>query len=117
MSEFMGLIVGSYEAKSSGFQPGGASLHSMMTPHGPDSECFEKALTDELKPQKIAEGTMSFMFESCLSLGVTPWALTQCQKVDSDYWKCWQPLKKHFDPNWKPDDSLPEAMAALKTKC
>lgn len=29
MSEFMGLIVGTYEAKEGGFQPGGASLHSM----------------------------------------------------------------------------------------
>lgn len=29
MSEFMGLIVGKYEAKESGFRPGGASLHSM----------------------------------------------------------------------------------------
>ena len=41
MSEFMGLILGKYEAKEEGFSPGGATLHSMMTPHGPDSECFE----------------------------------------------------------------------------
>ena len=42
MSEFMGLIKGTYEAKvpkkgeegKKGFFPGGASLHSMMTPHG-----------------------------------------------------------------------------------
>uniref|UniRef100_A0A914ZS86 Homogentisate 1,2-dioxygenase n=1 Tax=Parascaris univalens TaxID=6257 RepID=A0A914ZS86_PARUN len=36
MSEYMGLICGTYEAKESGFKPGGGSLHSMMTPHGPD---------------------------------------------------------------------------------
>ena len=41
-----------------GFLPGGGSLHSMMTPHGPDMECFEKNSTMELKPQKIAVGTM-----------------------------------------------------------
>ena len=35
MSEFMGLILGRYEAKEAGFMPGGATLHSMMTPHGP----------------------------------------------------------------------------------
>ncbi len=35
MSEFMGLILGRYEAKEEGFAPGGATLHSMMTPHGP----------------------------------------------------------------------------------
>ncbi|KAJ1718524.1 hypothetical protein LPJ53_006475, partial [Coemansia erecta] len=37
MSEFMGLIHGSYEAKRGKFLPGGASLHSTMTPHGPDA--------------------------------------------------------------------------------
>lgn len=58
MSEFMGLIKGHYEAKEEGFQPGGASLHSMMTPHGPDTECFEKNSTAELKPERVAEGTM-----------------------------------------------------------
>ena len=34
MSEFMGLILGRYEAREGGFAPGGATLHSMMTPHG-----------------------------------------------------------------------------------
>ena len=41
MSEFMGLILGKYEAKEEGFAPGGATLHSMMTPHGPDADCFK----------------------------------------------------------------------------
>lgn len=52
MSEFMGLIFGMYEAKSEGFVPGGASLHSCMTPHGPDSEAFTKASNAELKPAR-----------------------------------------------------------------
>ena len=58
MSEFMGLIFGSYEAKEEGFQAGGASLHSMMTPHGPDNECFTKASSGKLAPQRVADGTM-----------------------------------------------------------
>lgn len=58
MSEFMGLIKGHYEAKEEGFQPGGASLHSMMTPHGPDADCFEKASKAKLEPERVAEGTM-----------------------------------------------------------
>lgn len=57
MSEFMGLIYGNYEAKEEGFRPGGASLHSMMTPHGPDVECFNGASTGELKPVRVADGT------------------------------------------------------------
>ncbi|CAJ0568255.1 unnamed protein product, partial [Mesorhabditis spiculigera] len=94
MSEYMGLIVGSYEAKEGGFKPGGGSLHSMMTPHGPDYACFEGASNAELQPQKIAHGTMSFMFESSLSMVVTDWA--QEENVDKDYYKDWQPLTKHF---------------------
>ena len=53
----MGLICGKYEAKEDGFLPGkrtliisfcyfnsgGATLHSIGTPHGPDAECFSKA--------------------------------------------------------------------------
>lgn len=57
MSEFMGLILGAYEAKEGGFLPGGASLHSIMTPHGPDDKCFKGATNAKLEPQKIAVGT------------------------------------------------------------
>lgn len=102
MSEFMGLIFGNYEAKEDGFLPGGASLHSMMTPHGPDAQCFETASKGELKPVRVADGTQSFMFETCLGLGLTDWGEEKCCKVDADYYKCWQGLKKNFDPNWKP---------------
>ena len=49
MSEFMGLVCGKYEAKEGGFLPGGATLHSMMTPHGPDANCFDKASNADLK--------------------------------------------------------------------
>eukprot|EP00112_Aurelia_sp_Birch-Aquarium-sp1_P004494 Seg1509.17 transcript_id=Seg1509.17/GoldUCD/mRNA.D3Y31 product="Homogentisate 1 2-dioxygenase" protein_id=Seg1509.17/GoldUCD/D3Y31 len=104
MSEFMGLILGKYEAKEEGFQPGGATLHSMMTPHGPDAECFEKASNAKLEPQRVADGTQAFMFETCLGLSLTEWGEKTCQKVDADYHKCWQPLKSNFNPNWKLGD-------------
>lgn len=58
MSEFMGLIYGNYEAKEEGFKPGGASLHSMMTPHGPDADAFQKASKMKLEPGRVADGTM-----------------------------------------------------------
>ncbi|XP_060079473.1 homogentisate 1,2-dioxygenase-like [Ylistrum balloti] len=96
MSEFMGLIHGSYEAKEEGFQPGGGSLHSMMTPHGPDAKCFEGASNAALKPQRVADGTMAFMFESSFSFTVTKWG--NKTKVDNTYYKCWQSLQKHFTP-------------------
>ncbi|OXB68916.1 hypothetical protein ASZ78_005353 [Callipepla squamata] len=101
MSEFMGLIKGHYEAKEEGFQPGGASLHSMMTPHGPDADCFEKASKAKLEPERVAEGTMAFMFESSLSMAVTEWGLKTSNRLDKNYYKCWEPLKSHFNPNCK----------------
>ncbi|KAL3882991.1 hypothetical protein ACJMK2_029292 [Sinanodonta woodiana] len=94
MSEFMGLITGTYEAKEEGFRPGGATLHSIMTPHGPDADCFEKASNADLKPGRVADGTMAFMFESSFSMTVTKWGNET--KVDDQYYMCWQPLKKHF---------------------
>lgn len=40
MTEFMGNISGIYDAKGAGFAPGCSSLHSCMTPHGPDAESY-----------------------------------------------------------------------------
>lgn len=54
MSEFMGNICGQYDAKGAGFAPGCSSLHSCMTPHGPDSESYENFVKSEQKPYKIA---------------------------------------------------------------
>lgn len=100
MSEFMGLIHGEYDAKSAGkggFQPAGASLHNTMSGHGPDREAFEKARNADLKPMKVGEGSMAFMFESCLMIGVTEWGLKTCKKVQETYNKeSWLPLQVHF---------------------
>lgn len=94
MSEYMGLIVGSYEAKEGGFVPGGGSLHSCMTPHGPDSKAFEMASKVDLKPSRVADNTMAFMFESSYLLKVTDHA--QNYNLDKEYYKCWQGLTSHF---------------------
>lgn len=97
MSEFMGLIAGNYDAKAGGFQPAGASLHNVMTAHGPDAETFEKASNADLRPQKVGEGSMAFMFESSLMIGVTDWGLRTCQKVQEGYNEhSWSGLKPHF---------------------
>jgi homogentisate 1,2-dioxygenase len=107
MSEFMGLIMGNYDAKGAGkggFQPMGASLHNTMSGHGPDMDSFEKASTATLSPQKVGEGSMAFMFESCLMVGVTEWGLKTCEKVQDEYNDhSWQPLKVHFKRPEKTD--------------
>eukprot|EP01135_Chromosphaera_perkinsii_P008480 Nk52_evm48s1360 gene=Nk52_evmTU48s1360 len=103
MSEFMGLIHGQYEAKKKGFMPGGGSLHSVMIPHGPDAATFEGASNCKLEPERVADGTQAFMFESCLGLAVTKWGEFTCEKVDQEYYKVWENLPKKFDPNWTPE--------------
>ncbi|KAK7403065.1 hypothetical protein QQX98_011176 [Neonectria punicea] len=98
MSEFMGLVCGEYDAKAGGgFKAAGASLHNVMSSHGPDASTFEKASNAELKPQKVGEGSMAFMFESCLFLGVTEWGLETCQKIQPEYNQhSWSDLRPHF---------------------
>jgi homogentisate 1,2-dioxygenase len=100
MSEFMGLIQGEYDAKAgSGFQPAGASLHNVMSAHGPDAATNEKARNAELLPVKVGEGSMAFMFESTMMIGITDWALSECNKVQKDYnEESWESLKPHFAP-------------------
>merc|ERR1719359_2720117 len=45
----------------------------------------------------VGEGSMAFMFESCLMVGVTEWGLKTCQKVQESYnAHSWGPLKVHF---------------------
>ena len=78
MSEFMGLILGKYEAKEEGFAPGGATLHSMMTPHGPDSNCFEDWSNKDLTPMKVAEGTQVYIKLQCINKVAMPLICNCC---------------------------------------
>jgi homogentisate 1,2-dioxygenase len=94
MNEFMGLIVGQYDAKAEGFLPGGASLHNCMSGHGPDADTFERASSAELKPHYI-DGTLAFMFETRLPVQVTRFAL-ESKILQHEYFECWQGLKKNF---------------------
>ena len=95
MSEFMGLIYGRYDAKETGFVPGGMSLHNMMLPHGPDRDAFEKASTVELKPTKLS-GTMAFMFETRFPQVGTGYA-AGLSTLQDDYIDCWSGIEKKFD--------------------
>ena len=94
MSEFMGLVLGEYDAKPGGFKPGGASLHNCMVPHGPDEEAFDKATNADLKPHKL-DNTLAFMFESRYRFIPTNFAL-KSPALDTDYADCWAGLKDQF---------------------
>jgi len=94
MSEFMGLVLGQYDAKPEGFKPGGASLHNSYVPHGPDSEAFDRASGADLKPHKL-DNTLAFMFETRWPLKPTAWALREAP-LETTYANCWQGLKEEF---------------------
>jgi homogentisate 1,2-dioxygenase len=97
MNEYMGLILGTYDAKAEGFVPGGASLHNCMSSHGPDAATFEQASAADLEPRYVGD-TLAFMFETRFVLKPTRAALT-APELQRDYWQCWQGLKKHFSPD------------------
>ena len=96
MSEFMGLVTGSYDAKADGFRPGGMSLHNCMSAHGPDRASWEAASRADLAPQKLAGG-LAFMFESRFVIRPTAFALASPQS-QPDYDACWSGFPKLFDP-------------------
>lgn len=98
MSEFMGLIRGVYEAKQEGFLPGGGSLHSCMTAHGPDTTTFQTHSTIPLEPAKIPDTTLAFMFESTYIFSMSKYA-QDVRLIDENYFECWQGLKSNFNPS------------------
>ena len=95
MSEYMGLITGVYDAKTSGgFTPGASSLHNCMVPHGPDGEAYERATTMDLKPERLCN-TMAFMFESRYLIRPTEIALHAPER-QVDYPTVWEGLTRRF---------------------
>jgi homogentisate 1,2-dioxygenase len=92
MSEFMGLIRGEYDAKVGGFLPGGASLHNVMSAHGPDVASHAAAVAAELRPQKL-KNTLAFMVETRQPLFPTPFALNAPER-QRDYDACWRGFRK-----------------------
>mmetsp|Transcript_31299 Transcript_31299/g.75703 ORF Transcript_31299/g.75703 Transcript_31299/m.75703 type:complete len:457 (-) Transcript_31299:166-1536(-) len=89
MTEFMGNIYGSYDAKK-GFLPGGASLHSFMTPHGPDTVSYANAMADPCETPTYYD-SLSFMFETSHMLRLTDFALN-CSVREHNYGDCWKDL-------------------------
>ena len=90
MSEFMGLSRGVYDAKQTGFTPGGASLHNCMSPHGPDKDTFQKSSQAKLKPE-YQDNTLAFMLETNLPFQVSEFA-NKTPLRQKDYLDCWKGL-------------------------
>jgi homogentisate 1,2-dioxygenase len=94
MSEYMGLVSGTYDAKATGFTPGGGSLHNTFASHGPDAETYAKASTAELAPSKL-DGTLAFMFESRWTILPTRQAMDAPIR-QRDYDQVWSGLSRNF---------------------
>jgi homogentisate 1,2-dioxygenase len=93
----MGLIHGVYDAKSSGFVPGGSSLHNCMSGHGPDAATFEKATQADTSQPAFIKDTMAFMFESRYVFEPARSALLGTPPLQIDYMSHWLGLPRHFD--------------------
>lgn len=96
MSEFMGNIKGTYDAKTKGFLPGGGSLHQIMAAHGPAADVLDKASNAALAPVKMPDDSLAFMFESCHMFRLTDFALNGPQR-DHEYQDCWGNMPVYFD--------------------
>jgi homogentisate 1,2-dioxygenase len=94
MSELMGLVHGTYDAKAEGFLPGGISIHNCMSAHGPDLASFEKAVAADLKPHRI-EGTLAFMWESRYVFRPTRAALS-APELQKDYDRVWDGFARRY---------------------
>ncbi|KAJ3825824.1 homogentisate 1,2-dioxygenase [Lentinula raphanica] len=95
-TEFMGMIYGEYGGRSDGFKPGGASFETGFCPHGVSYEEFQKATEAELKPMRVHENTMVFMFESSMMWTITDWAMNKSGKLHKHEPKMWDNLKGQF---------------------
>ncbi|KAG5651332.1 hypothetical protein H0H81_009040 [Sphagnurus paluster] len=79
-SEFMGLVYGGYKARKDRFQP-------------VSWEEFKAATEAELKPGRILEGTLVFMFETSMMLSITDYAINRSREHRPEIW---EGLKGHF---------------------
>jgi homogentisate 1,2-dioxygenase len=105
MSELMGLITGSYDAKPDGFKAGACSLHNRFMPHGPDGTAVEKGTdVDTSVPQRIS-GDLAFMWETRLVWHPSEHALATLSDVD--YPSCWRTVEKRFDAQDRPPAEEP----------
>jgi homogentisate 1,2-dioxygenase len=67
-----------------------------MSAHGPDAATFHKAVSAELKPQKI-DNTLAFMWESRYVFRPTRFAL-EAQELQRDYDKVWDGFRNNSGP-------------------
>jgi homogentisate 1,2-dioxygenase len=74
-TEVMGLLYGRYGGSSHVLEPGGLSYEASYMPHGETYETWKDATTRDLRPERVCEGTIAFMFHISVPLLLTEWAV------------------------------------------
>mmetsp|Transcript_7931 Transcript_7931/g.17581 ORF Transcript_7931/g.17581 Transcript_7931/m.17581 type:complete len:468 (+) Transcript_7931:110-1513(+) len=105
MSELMGLLTGTYDAKPDSFLPGACSIHNRFVPHGPDGPAVQRGTdADNSTPERYSN-TLAFMWETDHIWHPTEYALQTMN--DPLYPSCWKTVERRFDANAKPAEEEP----------
>ena len=91
----MGLVYGGYAGRSDAFAPGSCSYETGFCPHGVSYDEFKAATEAELKPGRVHEGTMAFMFESSMTFTLSDYAMKSEKRHEHEP-KMWDDLKGEF---------------------
>ncbi|CAK7221589.1 hypothetical protein SBRCBS47491_004578 [Sporothrix bragantina] len=92
-SEVMGLLYGTYGGSAHSLEPGGLSYEASYMPHGETYETWVSATTRELKPERVCEDTVAFMFHITVPLLVAKEAVVDAQPAPESQRAAYKP---HF---------------------
>ncbi|KAI5296015.1 hypothetical protein KEM52_006066 [Ascosphaera acerosa] len=112
-SELMGLIYGGHTGRSHEFQPGGVSYECGMVPHGVAVEDYKLASETARPVEKISEGTIAFMFESCRAFTITDFAWNSPKKHEHEL-SMWDDLVDNFSKHSEEVSKLLQSAPANK---
>jgi homogentisate 1,2-dioxygenase len=92
-TEVMGVIYGQWREP---LKVGGLTYEGSFMPHGESYDTWKKATTQELKLERIMEGTMAFMMHLSVPLLLTKYALHESGCLQEPEPQKWHDLQGHF---------------------
>jgi homogentisate 1,2-dioxygenase len=94
MAEVLGVVSGSYDARPKLLAPGGATLHNLMTPHGPFPDVLERhAATGTNAVEEPVHGSLSFLLEARLPMRLTQIG-AHAEGQERSYALAWQQMSR-----------------------
>ncbi|KAL8396531.1 hypothetical protein RB594_009950 [Gaeumannomyces avenae] len=95
-AEIMGLIYGKYGGSSKDLRPGGLNVQPSYMPHGETHRAFMEATTKELRPERVGEGSLAFMFQVAAHCSVTKYGLEETGSLTEAPASLWADMEGHF---------------------